>query len=68
MVDIAQMVEHRIVAPSVVGSIPTIHPKTRAWCNGNTPVSKTVDRSSTLLALAIWPRGGTGRRVGLKIP
>ena len=52
MVDIAQMVEHRIVAPSVVGSIPTIHPKTRAWCNGNTPVSKTVDRSSTLLALA----------------
>ena len=27
MVDIAQMVERRIVAPSVVGSIPTIHPK-----------------------------------------
>ena len=27
MVDIAQLVEHRFVVPSVVGSIPIIHPK-----------------------------------------
>jgi len=26
MVDIAQLVEHRFVVPSVVGSIPIIHP------------------------------------------
>lgn len=26
-VDIAQLVEHRFVVPSVVGSIPIIHPK-----------------------------------------
>ena len=28
MVVIAQLAEHRIVVPSVVGSSPTIHPKT----------------------------------------
>ena len=27
MVDVAQLVEHQIVALVVVGSIPTIHPK-----------------------------------------
>jgi hypothetical protein len=26
MVDVAQLVEHRIVAPVVVGSIPIVHP------------------------------------------
>ena len=28
MVVIAQLAEHRIVVPSVVGSSPTLHPKT----------------------------------------
>ena len=28
MVVLAQLVEHRIVVPSVVGSSPTFHPKT----------------------------------------
>ena len=27
MVDVVQLVEHRIVVPSVVGSSPIIHPK-----------------------------------------
>ncbi len=27
MVDVAQLVEHRIVAPAVEGSIPFVHPK-----------------------------------------
>ena len=27
MVSVAQLVEHRIVAPAVVGSIPIAHPK-----------------------------------------
>ena len=30
MVVIAQLAEHRIVVPSVVGSSPTLHPKERA--------------------------------------
>ena len=29
MVDVVQLVEHRIVVPSVVGSSPIIHPKAR---------------------------------------
>ena len=29
MVDVAQLVEHRIVAPVVVGSIPIVHPSLR---------------------------------------
>ena len=31
MVVIAQLAEHRIVVPSVVGSSPTIHPKKRRF-------------------------------------
>ena len=30
MVDVVQLVEHRIVVPSVVGSSPIIHPKEKA--------------------------------------
>ena len=30
MVDVVQLVEHRIVVPSVVGSSPIIHPKRKA--------------------------------------
>ncbi len=30
MVDVVQLVEHRIVVPSVVGSSPIIHPKNLA--------------------------------------
>ena len=30
MVDVVQLVEHRIVVPSVVGSSPIIHPKSLA--------------------------------------
>ena len=30
MVVLAQLAEHRIVVPSVVGSSPTFHPKTRS--------------------------------------
>ena len=35
MVVLAQLVEHRIVVPSVVGSSPTFHPKKAGiplWC------------------------------------
>ena len=31
MVVLAQLVEHRIVVPSVVGSSPTFHPKQRKY-------------------------------------
>ena len=30
MVDVVQLVEHRIVVPSVVGSSPIIHPKRKS--------------------------------------
>ena len=30
MVDVVQLVEHRIVVPSVVGSSPIIHPNVKA--------------------------------------
>ena len=30
MVDVVQLVEHRIVVPSVVGSSPIIHPKKKS--------------------------------------
>ena len=32
MVDVVQLVEHRIVVPSVVGSSPIIHPKESIHC------------------------------------
>ena len=32
MVDVVQLVEHRIVVPSVVGSSPIIHPKKESSC------------------------------------
>ncbi len=32
MVDVVQLVEHRIVVPSVVGSSPIIHPNKKTAC------------------------------------
>lgn len=46
MVDIAQLVERRVVAAVAEGSIPSVHPNIGAWCNGSMPVSKTVDGGS----------------------
>ena len=34
MVDVVQLVEHRIVVPSVVGSSPIIHPTKKAASEG----------------------------------
>lgn len=46
MVDIAQLVEHRIVVPRAVGSNPTIHPM------------KFYDRDmAQLVAHSLWERG-----------
>ena len=47
MVDVAQLVERKIVALVVESSILSIHPKyIGVWCNGSMPVSKTVDGGS----------------------
>ena len=45
MVNVAQLVEHRVVVPRVVGSIPTIHPK-----NSSRDVAQSVAHS-------LWERG-----------
>ncbi len=34
MVDVVQLVEHRIVVPSVVGSSPIIHPQKKGTLRG----------------------------------
>ena len=47
MVDIAQLVEHRIVVPRVVGSSPTIHPKSLKLCRD----------MAQLVAHSLWERG-----------
>lgn len=40
---IAQLVEHRVLIPVVVGSSPTALAKTKGhWCNGNMTDSKSV--------------------------
>ena len=47
MVDIAQLVEHRIVVPRAVGSNPTIHPI-------NFEINRDV---AQLVAHSLWERG-----------
>ncbi len=49
MVDVVQLVEHRIVVPSVVGSSPIIHPKPALPEN---PGAFLVFRALTALFLA----------------
>ncbi len=49
MVDVVQLVEHRIVVPSVVGSSPIIHPKPALPEN---PRAFLVFRALTALFLA----------------
>ena len=52
MVDVVQLVEHRIVVPSVVGSSPIIHPK-------KSPHARTlfyrVDGAITNWTVTSWP-------------
>ena len=58
MVGVAQLVEHRIVAPGVVGSIPIVHPIFEK-APGTVPgvfVSGAVSRG----------RGGIGRHTGFR--
>ena len=48
MVDVVQLVEHRIVVPSVVGSSPIIHPESRlqgllfSYCYGGIAFSISI--------------------------
>ena len=42
MVGVAQLVEHRIVAPEVVGSIPIVHPNNAVCSFG--PLAQLVEQ------------------------
>ena len=42
MVGIAQLAEHRIVVPGVVGSSPITHPILVAWAGASAPALSTL--------------------------
>lgn len=62
MVNVAQLVEHQVVALRVVGSIPTIHPTKiqKVTCKSlkNTYTGKIFIRGvAQLVAHSLWERG-----------
>lgn len=65
MVDIAQLVEHRVVAAGVEGSSPSVHPK-GLGAMASIPVSNTVDGGSNPSALAIKIKEKKEERVWIK--
>ena len=59
MVDVAQLVEHRIVVPTVVGSKPIIHPTKGPSSKGKIPGFDPGDPGSN-------PRGPAKQKTALK--
>ena len=73
MVDVVQLVEHRIVVPSVVGSSPIIHPKRKALFTEGFffwTMKKIIQPSALRYPLPNPPLGGglavRRRRAGLQ--
>lgn len=64
MVDVAQLVEHQIVALRAVGSSPTIHPKKitnfLAIIKKNLRLINVIRGVAQLVAHSLWERGVVG--------
>ena len=46
MVDVAQLVEPRVVVPVVVGSIPIVHPTLDVWKCEQGPLAQLVEQET----------------------